>query len=74
MIKAWSSSKQPLIFTNNFKKIQNIIDVTPLSSDIDHIPYKIAFQFAGFSADQWKSWCLIYSILALRDILSEEHQ
>jgi len=74
MMNIWTCGEQPLISTNDFKKIQNIIDNTPPPSDIGRIPLKIASRFAGFSADQWKSWCLIYSILVLRDILPEEHR
>ena len=69
-----NTGKNPLISTNDLKKIQSIIDTTPPPSDIGLIPLKIASRFAGFSADQWKSWCLIYSTLALRDILPERHQ
>ena len=63
-----------MISTNNLKRIQSIIDNTPPPSDIGRIPLKIASRFAGFTADQWKSWCLIYSTLALRDILPEAHR
>lgn len=74
MMKTWTSGEQPLISIYDLKKIQNIINATPPPSDIGRIPLKIASQFAGFSADQWKSWCLIYSTLTLRDILPEEHR
>jgi hypothetical protein len=74
MMKLWTSGEQPLISTHNLKKVQSIIDSTPPPSDIGRIPLKIESQFAGFTADQWKSWCLIYSTLALRDILPEEHR
>ena len=74
MMKEWTSGEQPLISAHDLKKIQNIIDNTPSPSDIGRIPLKIALRFAGFMADQWKSWCLIYSTLALRDILPENHR
>ncbi|CAB5180826.1 unnamed protein product [Rhizophagus irregularis] len=74
IMKKWTSGEQPLISVHDLKKIQSIIDATPPPSDIGRIPHKIASQFAGFSADQWKSWCLIYSTLTLRDILPEEHR
>jgi len=74
MMKEWTSGDQPLISIHDLKKIQDIIDATPPTSDIGRIPLKIASRFAGFTADQWKTWCLFYSILALRDILPEEHR
>ena len=46
------SGENPLISANDLKKIQSIIDTTPPPSDIGRIPLKIAFHFAGFSADQ----------------------
>ncbi|CAI2185774.1 11970_t:CDS:2 [Funneliformis geosporum] len=61
MIKAWTSDKQPLIFTNDFKKIQNIVDITLPPSDIGCIPLKIASRFAGFSVDR-------QTIISLEDI------
>ena len=73
-MKEWTSGYQPLISIHDLKKIQDIIDATPPPSDIGRIPLKIASRFAGFTADQWKTWCLFYSILALRDILPEEHR
>jgi len=73
MMKEWTSSEQPLISIHDLKKIQSIVDATPPPSDIGRIPLKIASRFAGFSADQWKSWCLIYSTLSLRDILPRQY-
>ncbi|CAG8617074.1 2755_t:CDS:2 [Funneliformis caledonium] len=54
---------QLLISIYDLKRIQSIIDNTSPPLDIDRIPLKIASRFAGFTADQWKSWCLIYSTL-----------
>ena len=34
---------------------------------------KISSAFAGFTADQWKNWTIIYSLYALRDILAPPH-
>lgn len=74
LMKKWTSGDNPLISTRELKIIQDIIDTTLPPSDIGRIPLKIASGFAGFTADQWKSWCLIYSTLALRDILPEDHR
>src|SRR4051812_36200282 len=74
LMKEWTFENQPLVSTHDLKKIQNIIDITLLPSDIGHIPFKITSKFAGFTVDQWKTWCLIYLTLALRDILPENHR
>ena len=51
LMKIWTSGEHPLISTNDFQKIQNIIDSTPSPSDIGQIPLKISSRFAGFTAD-----------------------
>lgn len=42
-------------------------------SDIGRIPQRIESGFAGFTADQYKTWITIYSIPALFNILPSEH-
>ncbi len=42
-------------------------------SDMGRIPYKIMSGFSSFTADQFKNWILYFSVLALRDVLAEEH-
>jgi len=68
--KAWLSTNR--IDSKQLKSIQKIIDSMPTPSDIGRIPHKIASGFAGFTADQWKTWVLVYSTCALHDILEEE--
>lgn len=36
------------------------------------MPVKISSNFAGFTADQWKNWIMVYSV-ALKDVLPTEH-
>src|SRR5277367_5712880 len=42
-------------------------------SDIGRIPYKIATGegFSGYTADQWKTFIMIYAILIMWDLLGE---
>ena len=37
------------------------------------IPYKIASSFSGLTADQFKYWTNYFSVMALHDILPNEH-
>ena len=37
--------------------------------DVGRIPLKILGNFAGFTADQWLNWTLIYSAVSLKGIL-----
>jgi hypothetical protein len=53
--------------------IQSIVDKFVTPPDVGRIPYKIASGFSSFTADQWKNWTLIFSLVALKGIISEEH-
>lgn len=47
------------------------MDSVEVPSSVGRIPAKIASGFAGFTADQWKNWILIYSLIALRNIIPD---
>lgn len=51
--------------------IQELVDKFVTPSDIGRIPYKIASGFSSFTADQWKNWILIYSLVALKESLPD---
>lgn len=36
-------------------------------------PQKISLGFAGFKADQWRNWTVIYSEITLRGVIPAEH-
>ena len=55
-------------------EIQNLVDTTNVLSDIGRIPRKIGSGFAGFTAEQFKNWVFIYSIMTLFGMLPTEHQ
>ena len=38
-----------------------------------HLPFKIESGFAGFTAEQWKNWCLYFSLYALKGTLPRQH-
>lgn len=52
-------------------RIQETVNAVEVPSSLGRIPGKIASGFAGFTADQWKHWILIYSIVALKGILPD---
>ena len=62
-----------LLGKSHFEKIQNFVDSIVVPSDVGRISSKIASGFAGFKADQFKTWITIYSIPALFNILPEDH-
>ena len=61
-----------LLLDRDFDCIQNRIDSFTVPSDFGRIPLKIKSGFSSFTADQWKNWSIYFSIIVLRDILSEE--
>ena len=45
--------------------------ISPIS--IGRIPRKISSHFASLTADEWKNWTLMFSLIALNDILPRDH-
>ena len=52
--------------------IQDKVDRCEIPSSIGRIPHKIASSFSSFTADQWKTWTIIFSMYALHDMLYQE--
>ena len=57
----------------NLKIIQERLDIFNTPSNIGHISRKILSGFANMTADEWKNWTILYSVIALHDILPSEH-
>lgn len=53
--------------------IQSKVDSISKPHYIGRIPRKIASSFAGFTADQYKNWTNLFSVIALHDILTGDH-
>ena len=58
---------------SEFNAIQESVDKFVTPADIGRIPHKIASNFSSFTADQWKNWTLIYSIIILKPIISSRN-
>ena len=71
MLSVWKSCK--LLTDNNFQTILDKIDAFIVPDDVGRIPSKIASGFAGFTAEQWKNWILLYSLSALKGCLPFIH-
>lgn len=63
---------QKIINETDVVVIQERVDTLIVPSDIGRIPHKILSGFSSFTADQWKNWVMYYSLIALRDMLSNE--
>lgn len=47
--------------------------ITPPHTTFRRLPHKIASNYGGYTASQWKNWTLIYSLFCLKDLLPERH-
>ena len=66
--------KEKAVFPeSSFAVIQKCIDTFCVPFDVGRIPHKVQSGFTSFTADRWKNWTLIYSLVALRDILTSDH-
>ena len=71
MMSTWLDRK--ILNSTDCEKIASIIEKFDCPAEVGRIPSKISSNFAGFTADQWRNWTLIYSCVALREVLSSEH-
>lgn len=53
--------------------IQDIVNSFSTPPDVGRIPYKIASGFSSFTADQWKNWITIFSLVALKEVIPDQH-
>jgi hypothetical protein len=60
-----------LIKKRDIDVIQKRVDAVYVPYTVGRIPSKIASSFAGFTADQFKNWTNIYSVLSLYDVLDQ---
>lgn len=49
------------------------MDSIKVPPNVGRIPHKINSNFSGFTADQWKNWICMYSVLCLKDTLRSDH-
>ena len=71
MLQIWID--QRLISKNDMQTIQKFVDSVQTPQHVGRIPYKIFSSFSGFTADQYKNWTNVYSLMALKDILPTQH-
>ena len=55
-------------------EIQSIVAKFKIPCSIGRIPHKIASAFASLTADEWKNWTLLFSLIALKNILPDHLQ
>ena len=75
LTKLWINSEPAIITNHDLTIIQEFVDEMHAPADVGRIPRKIdtGSGFSGFTADQFKSWVMYYSIPSLFKILNSEH-
>ena len=61
-----------IISESQFEVVQSRIDRMVIPTDIGRIPFKIRSGFSSFTADQFKNWINLFSLIALREIIVGE--
>ena len=69
MLTLWK--KSDTLTNENLMCIQVCVDSFTTPTTIGRIPLKIESGFSDFTADQWKHWIIIYSLVCMKNYLSE---
>ena len=64
---------QGYISKDDLISIQEIVDSIVVPSFVGRIPYKIASNVSSFTADQFKNWTNLFSLICLRNLLPSDH-
>ena len=71
MLQLWKEKK--FLTDSVFDKLQEIMNSINPPARIGRIPYKVSAGSAGFTAEQWMLWTILYSPFVLRDFLPLQH-
>ena len=71
LMKIWLALE--ILDEKKLLSIQEVVDGFTTPIDIGRVPLKIASKFSGFTAEQWKSWVLYFSLPVLKPLLPAEH-
>lgn len=65
--------KNDILSESDFLAIQERVGDITVPAHVGRLPTKIASAFAGFTAEQWMLWTIVYSPFVLKDFLPTEH-
>ena len=72
IIQMWKDDES-ILPSGSFAAIQEKVDSFNTTKGMGRLPFKIESGFAGFTAEQWKNWCLYFSLYALKGTLPRQH-
>ena len=71
MMEIWLETS--ILTQADLEHVQNKVDASNVPSSLGRLPFKIAKSFSGFTAEQWKTWVVIFSPFALFGHLPDSH-
>ena len=71
MKNIWLSEKHAVLDRKDNTIIHDCVANAIVPTSVGRIPRKILSGFASFSADQWKNWTIIYSVVALHGVIPD---
>lgn len=71
VFKLWI--KKNFLTKKELKNLEDKISSFDVGTGIGRLPHRIASNYGGYTASQWKNWTLIYSMFCLKGILPENH-
>lgn len=69
MRNIWLDSDKPLLDKKDLLQVQEKLDKLKVPASVGRMPKKIKNCYGGFTADQWKSFTILFSVYALWNIL-----
>ena len=71
MMSVWQDRN--ILSRQDILKIEGLVNKFTVPSDIGRLPTNISSGYGGFTANQWRSWIIIYSPVVLKHILPDDH-
>ena len=69
MKNVWLDPEKPLLDKNNLLQIQEKMDKLIVPVSVGRMPKKIQNSYGGFTAKQWKSFTILFSMHTLLNVL-----
>lgn len=71
VFKLWI--KKDFLSKKELKVLEDKINSLDVGTGIGRLSQRIALNYGGYTASQWKNWTLIYSMFCLKHLLPETH-
>ena len=70
VLETWIDNN--VLTRQGLKLVQSVVESLHAPVDVGRIPLKIASNFGGFKADQWRSWTTLFSAVALKGVIPDQ--